>query len=363
MVRCKILAHDEHSIRYAMTPEQVLDYPFAEPPAAGTTREVAPGVHWLRMPLPFVLNHINLWLLEDGAGWAIIDCGVATDETRSLWERILAERTNGRPVSRVLVTHCHPDHAGNADWLTKRLDAPLWMSQAEFLTAHAWRDDAAGYTHANWVAFARANGLGEAEVSAQEIRGSRYKRMVPEFPRSYHRILDGDAITVGSRTWQVVMGYGHAPEHVSLYCAELDVFISGDMLLPKISTNVSVSSVSPGDDPLGQFLDSLARYRGLLSERTLVLPSHGLPFRGAHERITQLEEHHRMRLAELEEACAEPRSAAELIATMFRRELDPFQTFLALGETLAHLNYLARKGAMVRATGADGVVRFAATPA
>ena len=343
-----------------MTPEQALDYPFGDPPAAGATHEVAPGVHWLRMPLPFALIHINLWLLEDDAGWVIVDCGVATDETRALWDRILAERTLGRRVSRVLVTHCHPDHAGNAGWLTERLDAPLWMAQAEYLTAHAWRDDTAGFTHAGWVAFARANGLDDERIASLEIRGRRYNRLVPDFPRSYHRIMDGDEITIGGRAWEVVMGYGHAPEHASLHCAELDVFISGDMLLPKISTNVSVSSVTPADDPLGQFLDSIAVYRDLLSERTLVLPSHGLPFRGAPERITQLEEHHRIRLAELEEACVEPRSAAELIDTMFRRELDPFQTFLALGETLAHLNYLARKGALIRAAGADGVVRFAA---
>ncbi len=342
-----------------MTPEQVLDYPFADPPAPGTTREVAPGVHWLRMPLPFVLNHINLWLIEDGADWVVVDCGVATDETRALWERILAERTRDRRVSRVLVTHCHPDHAGNAGWLSARLDAPLWMSQAEYLTAHAWRDDAAGYTHADWIDFARANGLDDTQIASQEIRGSRYKRLVPEFPRSYHRILDGDTIAIGGREWRVIMGYGHAPEHAGLHCAELDLFISGDMLLPKISTNVSVSSVSPGDDPLGQFLDSVAGYRKFLSERSLVLPSHGLPFRGAHERITQLEEHHRIRLAELEEACDTPRSAAEVIGTMFRRPLDPFQTFLALGETLAHLNYLARRGALVRTVGADGVARFA----
>lgn len=344
-----------------MTPEQVLDYPFAEPPAAGATREVAPGVHWLRMPLPFVLNHINLWLLEDDAGWVIVDCGVATDETRTLWDRILTERAGSRHVSRVLVTHCHPDHAGNAGWLTERLAAPLWMSQAEYLTAHAWRDDSAGFTHAGWVEFAREHGLDEARIASLEVRGSRYKRIVPDFPHSYHRILDGDRVTIGGRAWEVIMGYGHAPEHASLYSPELDVFIAGDMLLPRISTNVSVSSVTPGDDPLGQFLDSIARYRSLLSERTLVLPSHGLPFRGAHERITQLEEHHRIRLSELEEACVEPHSAAELIATMFRRPLDPFQTFLALGETLAHLNYLARKGVLDRATGADGVVRFAAS--
>ena len=343
-----------------MTPEQVLDYPFADPPDSGAAREVAPGVHWLRMPLPFVLNHINLWLLEDGADWVIVDSGVATDETRALWDRILVERVDGRRVSRVLVTHCHPDHAGNAGWLTDRLGAPLWMSQAEYLTAHAWRDDTAGFTHAGWMAFARANGLDEEQIASLEVRGSRYKRAVPDFPKTYHRMMDRDEITIGGRAWRVVMGYGHAPEHASLHCAELDVFISGDMLLPKISTHVGVSSVTPGDDPLGQFLDSIARYRTLLSERTLVLPSHGLPFRGAHERITQLEEHHRLRLAELEEACVEPRSAADLIGTVFRRQLDPFQTFLALGETLAHLNYLARRGVLVRAPGADGVVRFAA---
>jgi glyoxylase-like metal-dependent hydrolase (beta-lactamase superfamily II) len=155
------------------------------------------------------------------------------------------------------------------------------------------------------------------------------------------------------------VGYGHAPEHVSLFSPEANVLISGDMLLPRISTNVAVSSVNPDGNPLALFLDSLDRYRREVPADVLVLPSHGLPFRGAHERVAQLEEHHAVRLAELEEACAEPRSAAEVIGTLFRRKLDTHQTFFAMGEALAHLNLLAGRGRVTRIVGEDGIVRFA----
>lgn len=341
-----------------MNPEQMLDYPVREPPAPGTTLEIAPGVHWLRMPLPFALDHINLWLLEDGDSWAIVDCGYATDETRALWERIFAHTVAGRPVRRVIATHCHPDHVGNAGWLCERFGATLWMAQAEYLTAHAWRDDAAGFTNAGLVDFFRANGLDADSLGGMQERGNSYKRGVPELPRSYRRIMDGDELAIGGRAWRVIMGYGHAPEHASLYCAETNVFISGDMLLPRISTNVAVSSVTPEADPLALFLASLARYAAELPADALVLPSHGLPFRGAHERVAQLEAHHQERLAELEEACAEPKAAADVITTLFRRKLDLHQTFFAMGEALAHLNYLAGKGRLARTVGGDGVARF-----
>jgi glyoxylase-like metal-dependent hydrolase (beta-lactamase superfamily II) len=342
-----------------MNPEQMLDYPVREPPAPGTTLPIAPGVHWLRMPLPFALDHINLWLLEDGDGLAIVDCGYASEETRVLWERIFAGAIADRPVRRVIATHCHPDHVGNAAWLCERFGATLWMTQAEYLTAHAWRDDAAGFTNAGLVEFFRANGLDDARLDGMKERGNSYKRGVPELPRRYHRLMDHDEIAIGGRTWRVIAGYGHAPEHASLHCPETGVFISGDMLLPRISTNVAVSSVTPEANPLALFLASLARYAGELPADTLVLPSHGLPFRGAHERISQLEAHHEARLAELEEACAAPRAASEVITTLFRRKLDLHQTFFAMGEALAHLNYLVDRGRLARSVGADGVARFA----
>ncbi|MCX7893551.1 MAG: MBL fold metallo-hydrolase [Burkholderiales bacterium] len=343
-----------------MTPEQVLDYPFRHPPEPGTALEVAPGVFWLRMPLPFALDHINLWLLDDGEAVAIVDSGIGNDATRALWEQVFAAELGGRRVTRVFATHCHPDHAGLAGWLTRKFDAPFLVSQADYLTAHVWHDSAAGFTNENLIAFLAEHGLDEARLAGFRARGNHYRRNVQDLPTRYRRLMDGDAIAIGANVWRVIMGYGHAPEHAALYSERLGVLISGDMILPKISTNVAVSSVEPDADPLGLFLASIANYARLPAD-TLVLPSHGLPFRGLRERAEQLVEHHRLRLAELEEACATPKAAAEVIGTLFRRELDTHQTFFAMGETLAHLNYLVRAGTLARARGADGIVRYGRT--
>ena len=338
-----------------------LEFPHRDAPAPGTVRELAPGVLWLRMALPFALDHINLWLLADGEGWTIVDTGLGDAPTRARWEEVFAGVIGARPVRRVLVTHYHPDHAGNAGWLCARFDSPLWMAQAEFLTAHAVREGVAGYVPGATLALFRANGLDEARFAQMATRGNIYRRQVPEFPDCYRRIMDGERIALGARNWRVIAGYGHAPEHASLYCEELGLCISGDMLLPSISTNVSVWAIDPEGDPLGQFLHSIKRYRELPGE-TLVLPSHGLPFRGAHKRVRQLEAHHEARLAELMEACAEaPRSAAEVLELLFRRKLDMHQMFFTMGEAIAHLHYLERAGSLKRAVGADGVTRFAPT--
>jgi glyoxylase-like metal-dependent hydrolase (beta-lactamase superfamily II) len=261
----------------------------------------------------------------------------------------------------VIATHLHPDHAGNAGWLTQAFGVPLWMSQADFLMAHAWRDGTAGYSVEALVAHLARNGLAGERLDALASRGNNYARVVPDFPHTYRRIMDGDELAIGGRTWRVIMGYGHAPEHASLHCAALGVLISGDMLLPRISTNISVQQADPDADPLRLFLGSLRRITELMPATTLVLPSHGLPFRGMRERVAQLEEHHRLRLGELEDVCAEPRSAAEVIGTLFRRKLDVHQTLFAMGEALAHLNYLMYDGVLERVADADGMVRFVRT--
>jgi glyoxylase-like metal-dependent hydrolase (beta-lactamase superfamily II) len=336
-----------------------LEFPFRDAPAPGAVREVAPGVHWLRMALPFALDHINLWLLEDAGGWTIIDTGLGDAPTRALWESVLAAAPGGRPVKRVLVTHYHPDHAGNAGWLCARFGVPLWMTQAEFLTAHAVRHGVGGYVPGATLALFRANGLDDARFAQMAARGNLYARQVPEFPDSYRRIMDGEEVAIGGRAWRVIAGYGHAPEHATLACEELRLAISGDMLLPKISTNVSVWPVDPQGDPLGQFLQSIRRFREL-DPGTLVLPSHGLPFRGAHLRVAQLEQHHEARLADLLQACRDaPRSAAQVLQVLFRRQLDTHQLFFAMGEAIAHLHCLERAGSLRRAVGEDGVARFA----
>ncbi len=336
-----------------------LEYPFPEPPAPGTTIEVAPGIHWLRMALPFALDHINLWLLEDGDAWLIIDTGLGNEATRAVWEKLFADRIGAKPVRRVLVTHYHPDHAGNAAWLCERTGAELWMTRGEYLTVHAARHGAAGYSPEAQKELFLANGLSAAQTNELLSRGGLYKKMVPEFPFSHRRLFEGERVPVGGRGWKTIVGYGHAPEHASLYCEQANVLISGDMLLPRISTNVAVRPIDPRSNPLRLFLESIRRYREL-PEGMLVLPSHGLPFRGAHARIAQLESHHAERLAELHAACAEsPRAAADVLELLFRRKLDTSQIFFALGEAIAHLHYLHYDGKLARNVGADGVARFA----
>jgi glyoxylase-like metal-dependent hydrolase (beta-lactamase superfamily II) len=340
-----------------------LEYPFAQMPAPGAALQVAPGVHWIRMPLPFQLNHINLWLLEDELegkpAWTIVDCGIADETTRGLWQRLFEEPMGSRPVRRIIVTHYHPDHAGNAAWLAQRFGAELWMTQGEYLTAHAVRTGTAGYTTEAVLAVFRKNGLPEERHAKMSGRGNRYAGLVPQFPLAYRRVMESDRLQIGGRQWRPIIGHGHAPEHLSLYCEALNVLIAGDMLLSTISTNVSVWSIDPEGDPLRLFLESVARYRELPAG-VLVLPSHGKPFRGAHTRVAELEAHHQARFDELGKVLQHgPRSAGELLEVLFRRPLDPHQTFFAMGEAIAHLHYLYYAGRASRAVGADGIMRYA----
>lgn len=337
-------------------PSAELSYPWHDTPHGGSVREVAPGVGWMRMPLPFALDHINLWLLDDGQALTAVDTGFGLDEVRAHWERILA--ADGRPLKNIVVTHCHPDHLGLAAWLAARDGGAIHMTQGEFLGGHALWHQLSGHCVADMVAQFRSHGLDAARLDALATRGNAYRRGVPELPAAYHRLFDGSRLRIGAHEWQVIVGYGHAPEHASLYCESLDVLISGDMLLPRISTNVSVFAATPDDDPLGWFLDSLRRISNL-PDSTLVLPSHGKPFRGIRTRVAQLIEHHRERCAELLAACTAARSAGELLGTLFPRELDTHQVMFAMGEAIAHLNHLAVRGELCRQVDGEGVIRFA----
>ncbi len=333
-------------------------YPFDARPEPGEAMEVAPRVRWLRMPLPFQLDHINLWLIGDGDGWTVVDTGIGNAVTRAHWETVLA-RLEPPAVKRVILTHYHPDHAGNAEWLCRRFGVELWTTQGEYLTAHAVSTASAGYTSEAVLEVFRRNGLDAVRLAAMGGRPNRYRELVPDFPHAYHRIYEGDRVRIGEHEWQAIVGYGHAPEHLSLFCRDLNLVIAGDMLLSTISTNVSVWSVDPEGDPLRLFLQSIDRYRALPAD-VLVLPSHGKPFRGAHARVEELTAHHQERFAELLEALkAGPRSAADLLGVLFRRPLDAHQTFFAMGEAIAHLHYLYYAGRIVRNEGTDGVMRYA----
>jgi glyoxylase-like metal-dependent hydrolase (beta-lactamase superfamily II) len=337
-----------------------LRYPLAGVPEPGQALPVIAGVRWLRMPLPFALDHINLWLLEDGDGWTIVDCGYTSDATRSAWEAIARDVIGTRPVHRIVVTHYHPDHLGMAHWLTRTFGAEIWMTQAEYLTAHAVWDNGAGFSKEALVALYRRHGLDEARLAHLGLKGDVYRRGVPEVPKRYRRMVDGEEIAVGGRSWRVMVGYGHAPEHAALWCRDLGAFISGDMVLPRISTNVSVWGPEPEGDPLALYLSSLDRYRELPAD-TLVLPSHGRVFVGLRERVDALRDHHDARFADLLAACVEqPQSAADLIPVLFRRPLDTHQVFFAMGEAVAHINALWRRGRLERSVDPQGTWRFRA---
>ncbi len=347
--------------------ESQLDYPFGDAiPEAGTLLDVAPGVKWLRMGLPFALNHINLWLLEDELetengttrGWTVIDCGVANDATRASWEQIFATQLDGLPIVRVIATHCHPDHVGLADWICRRWNVPLWMTTGEYTFARMMSAALPGADGTAMFPFFKLHGLADPQMLKElEGRRSYYPTLVPGMPQSYVRLHDEQNFRIGKRNWRVITGFGHSPEHAALHCEELNVLISGDMVLPRISTNVSVFAIEPESNPVQEFLDSLLKYRDLPQD-TLVLPSHGKPFRGLHTRVQQLFDHHAARLQEVLDACVTPQSAADIVPIMFVRKLDSHQLSFALGEALAHLHKLWFDGVLKKNFCSDKIIRF-----
>jgi len=331
-------------------------------PAPGHAREIAPGVLWLRMPLPFALDHVNLWLIEERAGYTLVDCGYGDATTRAHWQRHFATTFLTRPIRRIVATHCHPDHLGNAAWLAAHFACGVAMTQGEFLAAHALIEGHAGLSQADVRALFARHGMATEHLASLEARGNHYHRGVPEAPHAFSRLIDGDTVTMGDRPWRVIAGYGHSPEHAALAASDAKLLIAGDMLLPRISTNVAVWPGEPDGDPVARFLDSLARFEALPAQ-TLVLPSHGPPFRGIAERVGRLRAHHAARLDELQQALAaasRPQSAAEVIPVLFRRALDLQQRFFAMGEAIAHLNHLWRSGRATRSIATDGAIRFAA---
>lgn len=340
---------------HAIVEKAVIDYAFATSPEPGATVPVAQGVYWLRMPLPFALSHINLWLLEDGDGWTLVDTGVATEETRTIWHATFAGRMQGRKPSRIIATHLHPDHAGCAGWLTQHFDVPLWMTREEYLLCRVLVADTGRIAPEAGDRFYRGAGFPPEELQNYHKIFGFFGKFVSALPESYKRMRDGEHFSVGESGWEVIVGRGHSPEHACLFNAAENLLISGDQLLPTISSNVSVYPTEPEAEPLGEWLASLAELKRRVPEDVLVLPAHGKPFRGANRRLDALIVEHESCLEQLIEFCREPRRAIDAFPVLFRTAVDRNNLIMATGESVAHLNYLLARGLIEVETRADGV--------
>jgi len=338
-----------------------LAYPFDGPPQRGKSIEVAPGVRWIRMPLPLSLDHINLWAIDDGQGWAIVDTGLRTDETMLAWRELFTNAPDQRPMTRVFVTHMHPDHVGMAGWLTRKFAIRLWMTRLEYLTCRVMVSDTGREAPADGVAFYQRAGWGGAAIESYRARFGNFGKYIHALPDSFRRLQDGEELRIGIHTWRVVVGNGHSPEHACLYCPALKVLISGDQVLPRISSNVSVYPIEPDADPMADWLLSLAKIKHEVPDDVLVLPSHNECFRGLHTRIDALRDGQERVLNRLRRAIAEPKRAIDCFRVLFAREIgekDLALLSMATGESVACLNYLVHRAEATFDVDADGVAWF-----
>jgi glyoxylase-like metal-dependent hydrolase (beta-lactamase superfamily II) len=338
---------------------RALVYPLERTPALGAAVEIADGVLWLRMPLDGPLGFINVWALRDGPGWTLVDTGMLTEATAQAWRRALAGPLGGAPVTRVIVTHLHPDHVGMAGWLTRKFDCRLWMTRLEYLQCRMLVEDTGREAPDDALRFYRAAGWGDEAIEDYRTRFGGFGKRIYQLPDSYRRIRDGETIEIGAHVWRVVVGAGHSPEHACLYCPELGLMISGDQVLPRISSNVSVFPTEPDGDPLTEWLTSLARIKTLAPEDVLVLPAHNDPFIGLHLRLDHLIRGHERGLERLTRLLAQPKRSIDVFGSLFARTIGPELLGMATGEALAHLNCLLVRGRVVATPDADGVVWYA----
>lgn len=345
-----------------------LTYPLGRRgPEAGELIPIADGISWARLPVPGALKHINIWVLEDEGGVAIVDTGLNIAPCREAWEALLAGPLAGATVTRIIVTHFHPDHVGLAGWLIDRFggEPPLWMSREEWLFARMLTADVRDTPPREAFTYWRAAGWPAERIEAEAQKGwGRFSAAVSPVPVSFVRMAEGDRIRIGGREWRVLTGNGHCPEHACLIdpgsgsgAGSGGIMIAGDQVLPKITSNISLSLSEPEGDPLGDWLASIDKLR-TLPDSLLVLPSHGEPFTGLHARLDALEHGHRDRLDALHQHLAEPRRAVDCFTLLFGRKIDDNSLGLATGEAMAHLRRLEVEGRAVRSV-KDGVHWYA----
>ncbi len=348
-----------------MSAPSALHFPFPAPPEPGAMTEVAPGLFWVRLPLPFRLDHVNIYLVEDDEGYAVIDTGIGDEPTKQAWSGLLDGFLRTRPPTRVILTHYHSDHAGMAGWLCERLGIPLLTSQTEYLQSLTLLLDPSALDAEPYRGFYRGQGMDADTTDKLLALGQRYLRMTTGLPRTFRRLIAGETLRIGSRTFEVLTGGGHAPEQVMLYSPADRLLLAADQVLARISPNISVHAMDPEGDPLGIYLRSLAELRHRLPADTLVVPGHNLPFTGLHARLDELAVHHAERCAAIAAACrGRGCTTAELVPVVFRRPIDdPHQMGFAFSEVLAHVNLMRRQGRLQAADGRYRTVGKADTPA
>ena len=337
------------------TPSQsTVVFPQAETPEPGELGEVAPGILWLRLPLPFLLDHVNVYLIEDFGGWAVVDTGLGTDHCKAIWEQVFAGRLRGQRLTRIVCSHYHPDHMGLVGWLTARFECPLAITRTEFLVTKVLENSAfAANSH-----FYTERGMPQAFGDVVANDGHGYLRLVTGLPTQFERLVAGKSLQIGGRQFDIFTGGGHSPEQAMLYCASDGLFLAADQVITKISPNISVQAMEPEADPLGEYIASLGQLRASIPADVLVLPGHHLPFTGLHARTDELREHHGHRCGLIADAARdEPRTAGELLPVLFKRKMDAHQTGFAFGETVAHVNFMLSRGELVQSRGEDGVLR------
>ncbi|PCJ76234.1 MAG: MBL fold hydrolase [Rhodobacteraceae bacterium] len=332
----------------------MIHFPHAEPPVEGEAIEVAEGVLWMRLPLPMRLDHVNVYALDDGDSWTVIDTGFNSKRGQAIWEKLMAGPLQGKPISRVLVTHHHPDHVGMAGWLQSDHGAELWTTRTAWLFSRMLTLDVQSVWPEETLAFYRAAGMDGAFYDKRKAeRPFNFSDVVAPMPLGFQRIKQDDILTIGGRRWVVHVGHGHAPEHATLWSLDDDLVISGDQIIAGISSNLGVYATEPEADPVGDWLESCERLGTMAQERHFVLPGHKLPFSGLPHRMTQLIENHHSALIRLEKHLETPQTAAECFAPLFKRAIGDGEYGLALVEAYGHLNHLHQGGKIRRKRRAD----------
>ncbi len=337
-----------------------IHHPWDAPPAEGEAVEIAPHILWMRLPLPMALDHVNIYALDDGEAWTLVDTGMSSRKTKAIWAALIAGPLAGKPVRRLIVTHHHPDHIGLAGWFQAQ-GVELITTRTAWLYARMLVLDEQPLTTPEALLYYQRAGV-DAALRAQKAaeRPFNFADVVDPMPQGFTHIAEGDTLTAGGRRWLVRLGQGHAPDHATLWSMDDHLILGGDQLLPGISANIGVYPTEPEADPLGEWLDSTRGFAPHARLDHLVLPGHKLPFTGLPFRLIQMAENHESALTRLLSHLATPHTAAQCFVPLFKREITGSQHGLALVETVAHLNYLLKRAAVSRSLDAEGAWQWQA---